>query len=241
MSKLLAPFPNWLRERDIIQRFSDFNEYVTLHGFTTVVSNSGTVVAGDAVGGRVTLNPSDCSVVDNDEAYLKGANEIFKFANHKPLIFEALVQFTEGNTDDANVIVGLKDAVAADSILDNGAGPAASYSGAVFFKVDGDTIWNVETSIGGTQTTTRLSAANSLDKQDKTAGGAAFQRLRIEFEPFSSTQANVMFSIDGALVAKHIFTYTSATEMQECFGIKNGANTTVEALVVDYSYCAQAR
>lgn len=241
MSKLLGPFPRWMNERSIHQIWDDFDQFVTGDLWTTVASNSGTVVIGDAANGRITLNPSDCTVVDNDETYLKSNKETFLFANNKPLLFEARVQFTEGNTDDVNIIVGLKDAVAADSILDNGAGPAASYTGALFYKVDGQTVWEVETSVAGTQTTTQLTAANSLTKAAVTAGGSSDQVLRIEFEPISSTQANVMFSVNGVLVAKHLYTYTNATEMQVCLGVKNGAATTVEALVVDYVYCGQAR
>lgn len=241
MSSLLN-LPAGVEELNLVHGISDdFYHYVSGDDFSTVASDLGTVVDTDLAGGRVELAPSDGTVADNDETYVKGTQEVFKFAANKPLDFEASVQFTEGATDDVNIIVGLKDAVAADSLLDNGGGPSASYTGAVFFKVDGGTVWQVETSVAGTQTTTELTAANSLDKRAKTAGGSAFQKLRIEFRPFSSTQADVIFLIDDVQVAKHTYTYTSATEMQICFGIKNGAATTVELLVVDYVRCHQKR
>jgi len=187
------------------------------------------------------LIPSDGTVADNDEVYLESPNETFKFAADKPIILEGKVQFTEANTDDANVIFGLLDAVGANTLVDDGAGPKASYSGMVFFKEDGQTLWSVEASIAGTQTTAQLTAANSLDKVAKTAGGASYQKLRIEFRPFSSTAAEILFFIDDVHVYRIAnFTYTSATEMQIGVGIKNGAGN-LETLNIDYIGCYQLR
>jgi hypothetical protein len=181
-------------------------------------------------------------VADNDEAYVESANEVFKFAADKPLLFESRVQFTEANTDDANVLVGLMDAVGANSLQDNGAGPPASYSGAVFFKVDGGTVWQTETSNSTTQTTNELTAANvnNLAKRAVTAGGAAYQTLRIECMPYSATNAYVSFFVDGVLCAQHDYIFTSATEMQIVFGVKNGGANN-ETLNVDYVSCTQSR
>lgn len=219
--------------------FDDFNHYTTTEEWTTVASDSGGITAGDAVGGVITLAPSDGSVANNDETYAKGTKEKYKFAANKPLMFEALVQFTEGNTDDVNIIVGLKDAVAADTLVDDGGGPPSSYSGVVFFKVDGGTKWQVETSVSTTQITTTTNV---------TAGGSAYQRLRCEVYPIDSTIAEAVFFIDGdqckdanGALIKHRFTYTGATEMQECLGIKNGADTTAEALLCDYFQAWQKR
>jgi hypothetical protein len=185
---------------------------------------------------------SDGTVADNDEAYIESANEVFKFAADKPLLFEARVQFTEANTDDANILVGLLDAVGANSLQDNGAGPPASYSGATFFKVDGGTVWQCETSVTTTQTTTELTAANvnNLAKRAVTAGGAAYQTLRIEYMPYSATNAYVTFFVDGVAVAQHDYVFTSATEMQIGLGVKNGG-ANLETLNVDYVVCSQER
>lgn len=219
--------------------FDHFTWYITAHNFTTVVSDVGTVAVGDGANGIVVLTPSDGTVADNDEAYLKGANEVFKFAADRPTIVEALVQFTEANTDDANIIFGLKDAVAADTLLDNGGGPAASYSGMVFFKVDGGTNWQCEHSIAGTQNTVELTAANSLTKRAITAGGASYQKLRIESRPYTSTKHDVLFFVDDVLVCSmKDQVYTNATEMQFCLGVKNGAGN-LETLNCDYAAAYQ--
>lgn len=219
----------------------DFRSYLSGGEWTSVLTDSGTIAAGDAAGGVVTLTPSDGTVADNDEAYLRTTKEIFKFAAGKPLVAEARIQFTEASTNNANVAFGLMDAVAANSILDDGGGPAASYAGCVFFKTDGDTIWNAESSNGGTQLTQNLISTVSLDKQAKTAGGSAYQVLKIEATPNGGGLIDFNFYIDGALVARHKDrSYSSATEMCLFIGVKNGSGT-LETVLVDYARCHQAR
>ena len=221
--------------------FDDFNYYTTVHnGWTTVASDSGTIVGSDAAGGIIQLNPSDGTVADNDETYLKRTQETFLMAASKPIEAAAYLKFTEGNTDDANIFFGLKDAIAANTIVDNG-GMATSFSGFGFYKKDGETQWRIIASLSTTQTDVLLSAANSLTKTGYTAGGS-YQKLEVVFLPKNSTQADIEYLIDGVPVYKITdFVFTSATEMQLGFGIKNGADTTVEALLVDWVYAYQKR
>lgn len=216
----------------------DFVQFITTDEWTSVLTDTGTVAVGDAANGIAVITASDGSEADNDQAYLHTTNELWKFVADKPISFEALVQFTEANTDDANILVGLMDAVAADALKDDGGGPKDSYSGAVFFKVDGGTVWQVESSKTTTQTTTTTSI---------TAGGAAYQRLTIEWRPISSTEGEVTFAIDGQYLVNsdnlpivHTVVFTSATEMQLVFGVKNG-DTNVEVLNVDLVRCIQRR
>jgi len=221
--------------------FDDFNFFTTVHnGWTTVASDSGTIVGSDAAGGIIQLNPSDGTIADNDETYLKRTQETFLMAANKPIEAAAYLKFTEGNTDDANIWFGLKDALAANSIVDNG-GMATSFSGFGFYKKDGETQWRIIASLSTTQTDVLLSATNSADKTGHTAGGS-YQKLEVVFLPKTSTQADIEYLIDGVLVYKITdFVFTSATEMQAGFGIKNGADTTVEALLVDWVYAYQKR
>ena len=215
-------------------------------GLKVIASNAGTVTISDGVKGICALSPG---AADNDEIYLCTATETFKFADQKPAVTEWLIQWTEANTDDANVICGFKDAVAADSVLDDGGGPAASYSGAVFYKVDGGTTWNVETSVGSTQLTKALTADVSLDKTLHSSSSSSYQILRVEIHPFSSTQVRVEFYIGKLVsagdwnmihVATNYVTFSGCTEMQAFCGIKNGA-ANAETLNVDYLGCGQLR
>lgn len=220
----------------------DFYHYVTGDDFSTVATDSGTAADSDAAGGVLVINPSDGSVVNNDETYVKGTQEVFKFAADKPIDFEIRLQYAEANTDDANVFAGVVDAVAANLLVDDGAGPKTTASGMGFFKVDGGTNWKIWASLSTTQTAVELTAANSLDGVAKTAGGSSYQRLRCVFLPKTSALADILYFIDDVLVYKITdFTFTSATEMQIGFGMKNGADTNVETLNVDYVRCRQKR
>lgn len=217
----------------------DFPEFVSGDLFTDLSPDSGAAVAiTDAAGGVVTLTTG---ATDNNECYCHTTKELFLFAAGKPIFYETKLKWTEANTDDANVLAGFVDAAGANTIVDDGAGPKASYSGALFFKVDGGTSWWVEVSIAGTQQTVELTAANSLDKTLHTSAGAGtYQTLRIEVVPINSTQQEVSFFIDGVHVYKFTQTYTSATEMNALVGVKaGGANS--EVVSVDYISAWQLR
>lgn len=221
--------------------FEDFYEFVTADFWTktvTDVAGGVGIVTTDGAGGILTVGTEDAT--DNDEVLLESTREAFLFAASKPLHFAARIQYAEANTDDANVFVGLMDAAGADAMLDNGAGPKASYTGIGFFKVDGGTTWQTEVSIAGTQTTTDLTALNSLDGIAKTAGGASYTVLEFTFKPFSSTQAYVDFFIDGVHVQHLLWTYTSATEVQVAVVLKNGG-ANAEVMLVDWISCYQKR
>jgi hypothetical protein len=211
--------------------FDDFYEFVTGDLWTRVTSIDGSATVLDAAGGKIALVTA-ADTAGNEEVYLRSNKESFKFAADKPLLFEALVDFTESSTNQANVIAGLMDAVAAGALQDDGAGPKTSYSGAVFYKVDGETVWRCQSSIGATQTTTET---------EVTAGGSTAQRLTIEFQPLTSTAGEVRFFIDDELVAKHSITFTSATEMHVVLGAKDGDTGDEETLNVDYATCYQLR
>lgn len=222
---------------DVYGRHDHFTEYLSGGRFTTVASDAGTATVSDGVNGILTIAASDGTQANNDETYVKGTTEIYKFAANAPFSFSTEVMIDATDTDTANYIAGVKDAVAANTLLDDGGGPAASYSGAVFFKADGATTWSVESSIGTTQTTVDTGV---------TASSTAYQTLEIEFYPITSTTGEVHFMIDGQEVGLndgdcHIVTFASATEMQECFGVKDGADTNAAQLLVDRSDCDQLR
>lgn len=243
-SKLLT-MPAELASFDTFGVVSDFPCYVTADEFTTVASDSGTVSVADAVGGILAIVPSDNTVGDNDESYAKSTTEIFKFAANKPIVFVCRAQFTEANTDDANVVLGIANAVAANYAQDNGGGPPSSYYGFNVHKVDGGTAWICECSMGSTQNTTTST---------QSAGGSSYQSFKIVAHPDTSTQLRVSYFCDPAggdafqpmLSATdgkpivHLITIASATEMQIGVGVKNGG-TNLETLNVDLVGCWQGR
>lgn len=236
----LNVFPQALAESGQFGFFDDFEWYVTAHRFTTVATDSGTVTVGDAKGGIVALAPSDGTVTNNDETYIRSTAEIFKFVAGQALYGECLLQFTEGATDDANIFFGFKDAIAANTLVDDGAGLATSFSGACIYKVDGGTVWKCVTSNSTTQT-----ISTSLT----TAGGSSYQKLVIEARDVDGSNFEVTFFCDGQPLLdsstrrpiKHSVAIASATEMHVGAGIKNGADTTVELLNIDYIAAYQRR
>jgi hypothetical protein len=217
--------------------FEDFLDFVSGDLFTDTSGDSGAAVANvDAAGGQVTITTG---ATDNNEAYLLTTKELFLFAANKSLVCEARLKTPEANTDDLNVAFGFMNAVGADSILDNGGGPKASFSGVLFYKIDGGTRWNVIASVGTTRESVELTAANSLNKIAQ-SNSSSFQTLRIEVQPLNTTQAEARFYIDGIHVYKLIFTYTSATEMMAFVGAKAG-DTNSEVVTVDYIAAYQTR
>lgn len=211
--------------------FSDFTEDQLDAAFVDTVTDSGSVAMGDAVGGTAVLTPSDGTVGDNDEAYLAAPNEVFKVAAGKPMLAVCRLQFTEANTNDANVAFGFQNAVGANSILDNGAGLKVSGDTIGIYKVDGGTVWRCVSAVNGTSTDTVSTT---------TAGGSAYQVLEIEVVDFTGTQMKVIYKVDGLPLKDsndteitHTIAVASSTEMQLFVGVKNG-DTNLETLNVDY-------
>ena len=206
----------------------DFSGYLTTHnGLTTVATDAGACAISEGAGGQLKIDPSDGTVADNDEAYVGGTYDVFTLAAGKDLWFEAKVKFTEANADDANIIVGLSTVYAANTLQDNGAGPPANYDGIVFFKVDGGTVWQGETSSGdGTQTTLTSLATRS---------SGTWTRLGIFVD--GTTQAT--FYIDGVSVGTQTLTLPDNV-VGPVFGVKNGG-ANEENLYVDYYRVAQLR
>jgi len=223
--------------------YSDLGAY-PYEGWQIIAPDDGTAIIADGVPGELDLLTGGGS--DNDEIYIARAVEEFLFADDKPLYWSTRLRLAEANTDDANIICGVMDAVAANRLQDDGAGPPSSYSGAVFFKVDGGTVWQFETSLGSTQITTAL-AALSPD------GASDYHTLWIEARRRDATTIELIPFIDEAggqkkdqaLDAngdkiKHTITLGSPTDMMAFAGVKNGG-ANAETLIVQYMAAYQLR
>ena len=235
--------------------FDDFEEFVSGDRFTdtsadTGASWTGGTTTGSTEGGIVT---GATGATDNNEAYLLTTQELFLFAADKPMVFQCRAKLNEANTDDANYALGFKNAVAADTITDNGAGPVTTGSAAWFYKLDSLPSGNATTFYAGGQCNgtaftggpVLLSAANSLSKI-AVATGSGYQTFRIVVLPDKSgyTKVNYLYDPNGGndlkLVASLNFTIASATQMQAFVGVKAG-DTNSEAPVIDYIAAYQVR
>lgn len=206
--------------------FDDFTEFTEADTWTTTEDSnkSGTDGVMDEVGG---VYANFCDGDDNDESYCISEGEVFKFTTGKKMWFEAKLRVDEANTDDANVMVGVSDSAEADMILDNGGGPAASYDGAVFFKVDGGTKWQFETSNAGDQVTNATLGTYADD---------TFARVGFYFD--GATTITPYFN--GTAGTAHTISCTGLEEMHLFFGIKAG-DTNEESVEIDYIKCIQER
>lgn len=182
-------------------------------------------------GGRCTLSTQPSSPQDNDEVYVSTKNQNWVFLDGKKLWFEVNLELTEINVDDANIIVGLSDTVGANFLLDAGAGPATSYDGCVFFKVDGGTVWQFETSNAGTQAT--LTDAGSF-------ASATTQTLGFYFDGVSTTSTITPY-VNGVAGTAQNITLSGLQAMHFVFGVKCGAISQIETLVMDAVTIIQLR
>jgi hypothetical protein len=207
--------------------FNECEHFVTAQdGLTSTISDTGAVTIDTAVGGILHLDTST-TAADNDEVYVGSTYKTYKLAAGKDLWFEAEVKFTEANTDDANIIVGLSSLYAANTLQDNGGGPPANYDGIVFFKVDGGTVWQGETSDGSASQTTLTNLG--------TRSSGTYTRLGI----FVDGTSKVTFYINGSSAGTTTTTLPD-DEVGLVFGAKaGGANE--EDLLVDWFRVVQLR
>ncbi len=243
---------------DTFSVWDDFFNYTNGDTFTTLASDGGTCAVSDGVAGYLKVYPSSAenSEGDNEEAYLKGTTEMFKFATGKPLVFATCVRPYANTVTGINLAVGLKNAVTDDVLVNNGAVPVITGSGAFFYKLDGGTVWRCTATANGSEATTN----GVITKH--TVGNNAFDVLVITTKPLSSTETEIhFFSADvqsdgdynlnevgkmmggrynNQLVAQKV-THTSATEMEIMLGCKNGTADDSQHLDVDWVYAAQKR
>ncbi len=223
--------------------FDDFTDYSSTAsngaGWTTVTAGSGAVTPGDNFGGQINLLPTDSST--NREVYVKSTRQVFKFQQNAPLYCEAYLQFTEANTNKANIAFGFMSGVTTASMADTTGEPKSSFSGAVIYKVPSGTLWKCASSVG----TVMGGAGGVAQTSTVTAGTAsAFTRLQIVVQPLTSTLAEITYYVDGNQLftaggrpgtspIKDQLTYTGAIAMGMFVMCKNGS-TTPESLFVDY-------
>lgn len=203
------------------------------------VSDTGTAVVSDAENGVLVLTPSDCTVADNDEAYISSAVELFKFGVNRAIYGVCKFRWTETTANIPNIGFGFMNAAVADSLTDNGGGPKVSGSTLAIYKVDGGAVWRVASSCNGTSTVTVTNAA-AVEDTDYIA--------EIMCNDWDGVSMQVSFKINGSylcdtnnVIIRHTVLIASATEMDLWAGIKLGAATNNDTMSIDYIYGAQTR
>jgi hypothetical protein len=221
--------------------FEDFTNFVTANEWTSILTDSGSIAVGDARGGVLTVLAADGSVVDNDQSYLKSTSEVFLFTAGKPFYAAGAIQFTETASGVYNAFFGFANAIAAELLIDDGAGVRASGSVCAIYKLDGGTVWRC---------VTRNNSVVTDSISLTTAGGSAYQKLEIDVQDMGiGTQQVVTFKVDNKELRDattgekivHRVTVASSTEMNFGFGNKLGASTNNDALLVDWVGATQKR
>lgn len=195
---------------------------------------TGTNTANAAVGGTVSIVTAGA---DNDYHFMKeSAAGHFKIATGHPLYTKARFWLTEANTSAANFVIGLSSVVDSTLLGDDGAGPPASYSGALIYKVDGTMSLVFETSNAGVQTTSTLGTFTS---------GHVY-RASIVIGPNDGTTALAVAEVyDETAGVKytsptHKIAIASIAAMSAVYGVKAGS-TSAETLTLDYIGVCQKR
>lgn len=202
-----------------------------------VITAAGTATGLNVNGGGIAIPTA--AATDNSKSGWKPIGNIVTLGAGKTAWMGAKLQYTEANTNSANLLVGFISTVIGSALQNDGAGPPSSYSGAVFFKTDGGSAnWSVEVSLAGTQSTAELSASNTIDKLAKPAAGSAYQYLEVLIMPKNATYADVIFKIDGVTVFKVMdWVITSVAAMSPIAMIMSGSTTpeTINLRRVDFA------
>lgn len=208
--------------------FEDFNKMDTVLFTSTDDSGTGTNLLNDQRGGWMSVVTAGA---DNDYHLMSTTKKLFEILAGKPLRFEARISLTEAATNAANVILGLTDTLTSGNLQDNGAGPASSHKGFVFYKKDGELLWKFETSNGTAKTTQTLGSVVS--------GNTVTLGFQVEIAP-TNTQVKVVPFIDGVAKDPHFVTLSGLSTMYAVFGVKAGS-ASAETLKIDYLGVHQPR
>jgi hypothetical protein len=174
---------------------------------------------------------------DNSPASLARAYKAMQFRDDKPWRCLWLAKFTETVLNGiTNLCIGVSNDTPANMLQNNGAGPPASWSGAVFYAVDGSPVLRCRSSVGTSYQETILSASdrNNLAKETILASNAAQRQFEIECAQVGPNDFHINFMIDRLLVAQHRLISTGAAAMGEVMIVKSGDNSAnIQVLEID--------
>ena len=147
-----------------------------------------------------------------------------------PCVFEAYVNVTEANTNKASWFVGFSDTTTT-GLLQNTGAPAASFSGAIFWKAQGAMALNFMTSNGATQTS---GTAQTI------VSGTSYI-LGAYLDPNDGTTAKVTYWISSVSSTAITFVYSATLNLTLAslnpmyFGYGNRAGSgSAETMNLDY-------
>ena len=194
------------------------------------------------VNGRINI-PTAAAL--NDYQLLATQQKVFKFAANKPLWFECLLQCTEANTNNANLVVGLSSITTTGFMTDSNGGLPATWDGAVWYKTGGALVLGFASSAASTATTKATPTVTPNDTA--TYASATDYRLGFHFDPNDGVTGYITPFYNGkpclttgGVVYRQPITLSGLGTMYPILGVKAGS-ASAETLQVDYVRVLQAR
>lgn len=234
-------FPVLVPQIDFGSGFYIEDDFFTISAGTglawqAVKGTGGSLALASALGGQINI-PTAAS--QNDYQLLSSQAAHFNLRANKPLFFEVALSCTEAATNKASWFAGLSSTTASGFIQNTGA-PAASYSGAIFWKAQGAMTLAFQTSNGSTQ--------NSISSLATVTSGTQYV-LGCILSPNDGTTGLVTpyvsqiasgINTSVAIGATQNLTLAGLANMNLIFGVKAGS-ASAETLVVDWARCYCAR
>jgi hypothetical protein len=242
--KALRKLFDVMQLEDCVPVFDDFIKGPdTTNTYAATLTNSGTATLVNTGGnsGVLALAASGVSPAASDQSYFATTNSFFLPLSGQPLLVDALIQFTELNTNQANIFFGIASGVAANLQVAANGGMRTTGTILGFSKVGGSTVWTGYARNGSTVQSTVSVQASGL---------ATWQRLSVEIIDQVSLLCTVVFKVDGQILTdvngnfiKFIVPYSGLTKCQLVIGIRNGTVVTGggEVVNVDWWYGQQRR
>jgi hypothetical protein len=240
--------------------FTEFSSASTTGRWTSTSTGGANAIqsSGSVAGGILGLVPSGGTPAANDAAYINGTNGVFQLVADCPIFFEAMIQYSEANTNNANVCAGLFSGTVTSALQSSSGGPSSNFYGALIYKqghASGSPVWSTVSSLGTTQTLNTSKNASSVSNFVKlgvliepVVGGTAqstAQTLTVSYFLNDQPLLQNVSAGSGFYPIKDTVSFTSpvTTYLYPVVGVKNGATVTggMENVYIDYVQVWQKR
>jgi hypothetical protein len=228
--------PYELRQIDNVVLVDDFVRGLdTTNTWNTVLSTSATAAAA---AGIVTL--TNAGTTANDEVYLFSRQALFTPGSNHNAYLTAYIQWTEQNTNQANVFFGIMSGVASGALVSGNGGMRTTGTCIGLHKVGGGTNWiaHAQNPSGSTSTLDDLSTTQA-------GNSATYTKLEIEIMAQYGSTAEISYRVENVLlrynnnnqqVIKHQLDLTSLAAAELCVLLRAGTTATnAESLLIDYA------
>jgi hypothetical protein len=237
---MMPMFVDKRMSHEVFDDFDNLNTVASTGLWKSTKGTGGSLALASSTNGRINI-PTAAS--QNDYQLLSTQNATFKFAPHKKLVFEALVNATEAATNQANFVVGLSSILTTGFLTTGNGGLPSSWDGAVWWKVGATLQWQFSTSKATTVTT---NAAPVLSEGAVTYASGTDYTLGFVFDPNDGTTGLITPHFNGLPVmtaAGTVYTQTialSSALLYPILGVVAGS-ASAETLTVDYVRVVQDR